>query len=129
MTTQFLTINYSKTGFDTELTEIFKNKYTKVGEDGETLIVRAMNKSDIDMIYGKEVEEDKSLSWDDMIDIDMKYWLATEYDNYCLYYMSVSRYLMHASDTTYGVRPVVSLKPEVRVTTQDESGAWNIEMP
>lgn len=141
LTTNFLTtqitdsgIGYRKMGFDPylTLTEVFTNKYTKLAEDGVTPVVKAMTKEDIDTVYGTTKTYGEYLTeskYNGLFGIGAGYWLASAYSSDHLWYVSSSGNLYSSSDYEYGVRPVVSLKSEVRYNGKNEIGAWNIEVP
>ncbi len=143
LTTNFLTtqitdsgIGYRKMGFDPylTLTEVFTNKYTKVAEDGVTPVVRAMTKKDIDTVYGTEKTYGTYLTetkYNNLFKIDEYYWLASADSSYNLWLVDYYGSLYSSSNgfSEYGVRPVVSLKSEVRENGKNEIGAWNIEVP
>ncbi len=141
LTTNFLTtqitdsgIGYREMGFEPYLTlmEVFTNKYTKVAEDGTTLVVRAMTKEDMDAVYGitRYGEYLKAGKYNGLFSIGSFYWLASSGNGMFLWNVYSNGFVANSSKdgAENGIRPVVSLKPEVRVTTQDESGAWNIEI-
>ena len=59
---------------------------------------------------------------------DVTYWLASAYHAASLWYVYSYGYV--ASDTSYeyGVRPVVSLKSNVKTSAMDTQGRWIIEI-
>lgn len=141
LTTNFLTtqitdsgIGYRKMGFDPylTLTEVFTNKYTKVAEDGVTPVVRAMTKEDIDTVYGTTKTYGEYLTetkYNGLFRINEYYWLGSADSSSSLWGVCYGGNLSSGNYVEHGVRPVVSLKSEVRHNGKNEIGAWNIEVP
>lgn len=152
LTTNFLTtpfttsgIGYRKTGFGpyTTLTEVFTNEYTKLSNG--LPVVRAMTKDDVDKVVGTTTSTSTILgaakynglfylgTWNDTgtsrNNNSPWYWLASAYSSHHLWRVYNLGYLDNNNGCEYGVRPVVSLKSEVRASGQDAIGAWNIVMP
>ena len=127
---------YRKKGFDAydTLVEIFSNKYTLLNENGVPK-VRAIQSEDVLKVTGASdlnVEDDLSLiKYHNLFNIEQTYWLASDYagDDTSLLAVNAEGIVSNFSNAEYGVRPVVSLKPNVRVAGKDTTGAWNIEIP
>lgn len=89
--------------------------------------VRALTKSDIDKLL-------KCDSWDldiidnDLVSLDCRYWLASQFDSSRLYYWyPSSRYVNFWSNFSLGVRPVVVLKSGVKAIGKTD-GKWDISL-
>ena len=127
---------YRKKGFNIydTLTEIFSNKYTLLDEDGVPK-VRSIQSEDVLKITGTSslnIGEDLSnKKYHKLFNIGQTYWLASDYvgDDTSLLAVNAEGILANYSNAEYGVRPIVSLKPNVKVTGKDSTGAWNIELP
>jgi len=111
------------------LTEVFTNKYTALKSDG-TPNVRSVKKEDI--IRLGNVEEDSYIGIEkfyDLIHVDTEYFLASPVDSSALYVYSGGEFYCTTSDADIcGVRPVVSLKKNVRANATNEMGAWKLEL-
>ena len=126
---------YRKTGFNPydTLTNIFSNKYTLLKENGVPK-VRALQSEDVLSVTGASslsVGDDLSaVRYHNLFDIGESYWLASDYtgDDISLLVIDGNGVVANYSNTEYGVRPIVSLKPGVIVTGTDTSGAWNIKI-
>ena len=127
------------------LKDAFTNKYTVINSDIPQ--VRAMTKDDVDSVYqvlGETTDETmentylKADIYKDMLAIPSTtpgywayYWLGTAYDQYQLWHIGGYKGNMesHRGGFSLGIRPVVTLKPEVVFTGRDASGAWNLYLP
>lgn len=157
LTTPFsVSDNYTfrKTGLNPyqTLTEAFTNKYTATYESDTsvtyptystntvtgtktagTLKVRGMTKEDIMRITG-DTSFSASISltaakYQDLFHINAYYWLASARNSNNLWFVSQYGDVNYSSNLNeYGVRPVVSLKSNVKATGTDMIGAWNIEI-
>lgn len=138
----FLNASYAESGIG-DVTQAFNNKYTGVYEENQTvtydstsgqkikgeLKVRSIMTSDInnsgleltDSLFAIPTEGGSGYT------AYAAYWLATKgsYGPACY---GINGALNTGSSTALGVRPVVTLKPEVEFIGQDENGAWNISM-
>ena len=56
------------------------------------------------------------------------YYLASAYDASTLWYVLSYGYVYSISSYEFGVRPVVSLKSNVKTSAMDTQGRWMIEM-
>ena len=154
LTTSFHASNnnqYRKTGFNPyqTLTQIFTNKYTDTyandtsvtyltyssntvtgTKSAGTLKVRAMTQDDIKLITGGATSSLSAASYQELFKIDAYYWLASAENGRHLWYVTSDGWLRISDDRLYeyGVRPVVSLKPDVKSNSTDMIGAWNIEI-
>lgn len=105
-----------------------------------TLKVRAMTKEDImkatgindwSTIISSGLSADK---YDKLYKTGSTYWLASGYSSSSgygsnLYYVDGNGYVYNRYNSyEYGVRPVVSLKSNVKASGTDSLGAWNIEI-
>lgn len=141
---------YRKTGFDSSktLTEIFNNKYTATYASNTTITyptssstvtgtktkgtlkVRAMTLEDVKKAGGIDtIEIGTKLtdsSYKNLFEIGVDYWLASAYDTNAFWCIHPNGSVYGSSYDEHGVRPVVSLKPAVKATSQDANGAWNI---
>ena len=59
---------------------------------------------------------------------DVTYWLASAYNTSALWYVYSSGGVDYGSSRELGVRPVVSLKSNVKTSAMDTQGRWMIEM-
>ena len=59
---------------------------------------------------------------------DVTYWLASAYDTYYLWYVNSYGYVYGHHSNEFGVRPVVSLKSNVKTSAMDTKGRWIIEI-
>ena len=149
--TKFLNIGFTeeqtdgkfrKNGFTgyTSLINAFTNKYTKI-----TLgipEVRAMTKDDVDSVYqyfgetgitNQETYVNDS-KFKDMLAIPVSkqnmygyYFLASSYEDYRLCAVVYEGFInAPAAPRELGVRPVVTLKANIKAIGQDIDGAWNI---
>ena len=106
-----------------------------------TLKVRAMTKQDLDKVFDP-TGATESVQGDDLTDSKYngmlaipankkycRYWLATASDGTSVRGVGYEGDLtFNTSGYTVGVRPVVSLKPEVLANGTDATGAWNITL-
>ena len=154
LTTSFHASNnnqYRKTGFNPyqTLTQIFTNKYTDTyandtsvtyltyssntvtgTKSAGTLKVRAMTLDDIKLITGGSTSGLSDASYQELFKIDAHYWLASAGLNGSNYLWCVSNRGSVSSgyDYEFGVRPVVSLKSDIKSNGTDMIGAWDIEI-
>ncbi len=154
LTTPFHASNsyaYRKTGFNPyqTLTQIFTNKYTATyandtsvtyptystntvtgTKSAGTLKVRAMTLDDIKLITGGSTSGLSDASYQELFKIDAHYWLASAGLNGSNYLWCVSNRGSVSSgyDYEFGVRPVVSLKSDIKSNGTDMIGAWDIEL-
>ena len=141
-TTEFLNIGFAsrKSGyFDVSgltiynsLIDAFTNKYTKINEDIPE--VRSMTKADVDnlyqyynnttetTVYNQPLDDEK---YKNMIDNGPPYYLATVYEYDSMLYNGMARLYAH-SNHMLGIRPVVTLRPDVKAIGQNINGAWDI---
>ena len=142
---------YRKAGFDANktLTEIFTNKYTATYASDTTvtyptfstntvtgtkttgtLKVRAMTLEDIKKVTGlSSISNWTSLTdarYQNLFNIGAIYLLASADNSSRLWFVYDGGNVDSGSNDEGGIRPVVSLKPEVKATSQDANGAWNI---
>lgn len=142
---------YRKTGFNPyqTLTQIFTNKYTATyandtsvtyptystntvigSKTAGTLKVRAMTKEDIMRVTGDTTFSSSidltDAKYQNLFKVDAYYWLASAINRSDLWYVSDGGYLR--SNDEYGVRPVVSLKSDIKTAGTDMIGAWDIEI-
>ncbi len=139
--------NYYRCGFKnggTTLTNIndvknlFNNNLT--AKNGETPKVQAMTKADLDKVYDPTGATTTAYStyvkFYNMLAIPSKdqsgyyarYWLASAYNSNCLWYIRYSGDVnYYVSGGAYGVRPVVSLVPNVSIT-KGTNGTWNLSL-
>ena len=139
--------NYYKCGFkngSTALTDIndvknlFNNNLT--AKNGETPKVQAMTKADLDKVYDPTETSTtsggtyvKDAKFDNMLAIPSKdkseyyayYWLASDIGNVSLWFVLYNGYVDSYHDYTCGVRPVVTLVPNISIT-KGTNGAWNL---
>ena len=59
---------------------------------------------------------------------DVTYWLASAYSTDTLWYVDGYGSVAHTSNYEFGVRPVVSLKSNVKTSAMDTQGRWIIEI-
>lgn len=98
-----------------------------------TLKVRAMTMDDIKKATGlNSISGSTSLEdarYQKLFDLGVFYWLASANDDRYLWYMrsngNVDNYYYGSE---YGVRPIISLKPEIKTKGTNIKGAWNIEI-
>lgn len=157
LTTSFHASNsyaYRKTGFNPyqTLTQIFTNKYTATyandtsvtypiystdtvtgTKPAGTLKVRAMTLKDIQTATGlSSISNGTYLTntkYQNLFEVDACYWLASARSARYLWYVDYSGGAYNNIDNReQGVRPVVSLKPDVKSNGTDMIGAWNIEI-
>ena len=152
-TTEFLNIGFTdnqtdgkfrKNGFDgySTLIEAFTNKYTVINSGIPE--VRAMTKNDLDSIY--QYFGETGITQVDTVVNDAKfknmlaipsitegancyYWLATAYtDGTSMWRVGAFGNELNFNEGGYtmGVRPVVTLKANIKAIGQDIDGAWNI---
>ena len=57
---------------------------------------------------------------------NVRYWLASASDAYYLWYVDGYGSVAHTSSYEFGVRPVVSLKSNVKTSAMDTQGRWII---
>ena len=123
---------YIKNGFLPCITliETFTNKYTKTSED--KLQVRAMKAEDLYIVTGLiEMKTGKIMNLNDekyenLIINGGDYWIYTNDNMWTIFKNGDVN--SHRSDDEFGVRPVVSLSFEVKASSKDMIGAWNIEI-
>ena len=135
---------YTENGFkgNNSLKEVFTNKYTVI--NSAIPEVRAMTKDDVDYLYQyfgettattthKTPINDKK--YKEMIAIpsitdgySAWYWLATVYDSVNLWYVNGEYNQVDNRGRTgdAGIRPVVTLKANVKAIGQNLNGAWDI---
>ena len=142
---------YVKTGFDSSktLTQIFTNEYTDTyasntkvtyptysgtvsgTKTAGTPKVRSFTKADVEKASGLgSINSEVSLtdeSYKNLFHINGYYWLATAGDSVGLWCVPrAANVNCEHGNPVAGVRPVVSLKTNVKATSQDANGAWNI---
>lgn len=140
---------FRKTGFNPyqTLTQIFTNKYTATYANDTsvtyptystntitgtkmagTLKVRAMTIGDIKLITGGSTSDLSDAIYQNMFKINTHYWIASanSVTQFCCVDSKGSIDNRYYGDE--GVRPVVSLKPNVKSDGTDMIGAWNIEI-
>lgn len=150
--------SYRKTGFNPykTLSQIFINKYTATyisdtqvtypTYDSNVIIgtqkvgtpkVRSMTIEDIKNVVGEDTLNVQKVIYQNLFAINVDWWLGSvrHYLNGNRYYDALfcvySNGSIGTDSTTYkerGIRPVVSLKSEVKVSGVDMIGAWNIEI-
>ena len=126
---------YRQTGLNplATLTDIFSNKYTLLKENGVPK-VRSIQSEDVLSVTGASslnLNDDLSdVKYRNLFEIGQTYWLASDYtgDDTSLLAVDTNGIVTNYSNAEYGVRPIVTLKPEVRITGVDMTGAWNIKM-
>ncbi len=144
---------YRKTGFTPyqTLTQAFTNKYTATyasdttvtyptydnntvtgTKTAGTLKVRAMTMDDIKkatglsaISYGTKLADAR---YQNLFNLGTYYWSASAYNSYILWCMSRDGNVSYSDGNVSGVRPVVSLKFDVRAKGTNINGAWNIEI-
>lgn len=140
LTTKFLEIpftadqgcTYRKTGFlpYIALTEIFGNEYTNIS--GDKLQVRAMKAEDLYIVTGLiEMKTGKIMNltdekYENLIINGGDYWIYTNDNMWTI--LKNGDVNSHRSNDEFGVRPVVSLSFDVKASSKDMIGAWNIEI-
>ena len=156
-TTDFLNIGFTtnqtdgkfrKNGFNryNSLIDAFTNKYTVI--NSEVPEVRSITKGDVNIVYqyfggtgttSTETYLNKP-KYRELLGIPSQnsdliyayYWLATEYNGTLLWgFNGMGGNLFNNEDSDEyerGVRPVVTLKPNIKATGKDLDGAWNIEV-
>ena len=157
LTTSFHAIDsnrYRKTGFNPykTLTQVFTNKYTATYASDTTvtyptystntvtetkvagtLKVRAMTMDDIKRATGlSSISSGTFLtaaSYQNLFNLPAYYWLVSANNSGNLWNVSNGGYVSVLNYSEKGVRPVVSLKSDVRATGTDAIGSWNIELP
>ena len=157
LTTSFHASNdnqYRKTGFNPyqTLTQIFTNKYTDTyandtsvtyptystntvtgSKTAGTLKVRAMTKEDIMRItenttFSSSIDLSNA-KYQNLFEVDAYYWLASADHFSNLWYVDRNGDVSNnRGSSEYGVRPVVSLKSDIKSNGTDMIGAWNIEI-
>ena len=156
LTTSFHASNnnqYRKTGFNPyqTLTQIFTNKYTATyandtsvtyptyssntvtgTKPAGTLKVRAMTLKDIQTATGLSSISSGTYLTDAMYQqlyhVGAYYWLASARNYYSLWYVYDYGYVNNNNGCEFGVRPVVSLKSDIKSNGTDMIGAWDIEL-
>jgi uncharacterized repeat protein (TIGR02543 family) len=128
LTTNFLTTTYADNNFFTSsLEELFNNGYTLLDDDGKPK-VRSVSLADVKK-YSTYATSNTSLSEYDVFAKNQNYWLP---DTSTLYYVSSANQIATVSSSRYsttykyGVRPVVTIKSDVKVIDQSGDGSWNI---
>ena len=59
---------------------------------------------------------------------DVNYWLASAYNTIYLWFVFGNGYVYYDGSNEFGVRPVVSLKSNVKTSAMDTQGRWIIEI-
>ncbi len=139
LTTNFLTtavttsgLGYRKTGFGPyiSLTDVFTNEYTELNNGAP--VVRAMTIDDISNVTGVTYTSTgvylTDAKYENLFHLNAYYWLASSYSSSRLWLVSSNGGLLGSSYES-GVRPVVSLKSDVRASGKDMKDSWNIVMP
>lgn len=124
---------YRKSGFTpyTSLKEAFTNNYTEMKADGVTPNVRAMMKEDVTAITGEENFFQGTYltapAYGDMFRVGAYYWLASASDSNGLWGVDTNGLVLDCYAVyEFGVRPVVSLKSEIKTTGTNTSGVWEL---
>ena len=141
---KFTRSGFEKYGIGTEgLIKAFTNEYTVINSGVPA--VRAMTKDDLDYLYqyfGGTGITDHLTSIDDAKFKDMLAIPSTTSGNCAYYYIAYapSNTYLRIIDGTYGftnytlnsvsggIRPVVTLTTDIKVTGEDLNGAWNIDV-
>lgn len=133
LTDEFLTSTMAGTGFDPtpEIEDIFDNKYVAKNDDG-TVAVRALTAEDVIGVIGAENFNNGDLTTTEQVElfrVGGDYWLATESSTNAgeLMFVGDTGAVGSASNATKGVRPVISLKPEVKFSGITDGGNIEIE--
>ena len=141
LTTNFLTtavttsgLGYRKTGFGpyTTLTEVFANEYTELNNDAP--VVRAMTIDDVSNITGVTYtglgQNLTDAKYENLFYINKAYWLASVRNSTYLWIVDGTGGVSYTQGSNeLVVRPVVSLKSDVRASGKDIKDSWNIVMP
>ena len=127
--------SYEKNGFIPylSLNEVFENAYTQIS--GDKLQVRSMNEDDI---YGvtrlKMVYNDMGFiasKYCKLLDNGAKYWIPST-SNSDIWHISSGSNTPWPFDTSLnakgGIRPVVSLKSNLKTNGMDLEGYWRLEI-
>ena len=128
---------FRKNGFGPYLTlkEVFTNKYTQMKEDSETPKVQSVVQEDIfkatgltEIVLG--LEELKNKKYERLFETGGYYWLASasSINANRLWDCGIDGGIWYDDGAEFGVRPVVSLKPEVRANGKNMIGVWSIEI-
>lgn len=126
---------YAESGFASDILKTFSNKYT--AKNGNEPNVRAMNANDISEVIGTQADNGTNVSdakWNRLFAVggNKSYWLATAYSlntQNMLMVRTIDGKISNGASGAYGVRPVVTLKANVRTTGLDNQNVWKIEMP
>lgn len=125
-------IKYRKTGFspNLKLIENFTNKYTEINEGVPK--VRSMVPEDVIRITGDtEIKENLNLrdgKYLGLFELWGVYYYLASANGAGMWGVSHSGMVLEAIYGENGVRPVVSLKSNVRAAGTDMTGAWEIEI-
>ena len=94
-----------------------------------------MTKNDLDTLVGEESTHGYGIArFGSLLDNGSNYWLATAYSSTYLWRVDGGNSYVHgfnynSSNTSYGVRPVVSLVSGIRTSGRNISGVWKLEEP
>ena len=100
-----------------------------------TLKVRAMTLEDIKRVTGlKSISHATYLDdehYSKLFKLGANYWLASAYLGYGMWYVNgitAYVYYFNGGNYEYGIRPVISLKANVKALFRDINNAWKIEI-
>lgn len=92
--------------------------------------VRAMNKDDLDKVIGETTTSGFGIRrYGSLVFNDTFYWLATAHNGSNVWYVNGDggNVSSGTNATTYGVRPVVTLKSSVKTRGRNISGVWQLK--
>lgn len=120
---------YTKNGFIPFLTlkQVFENNFTLIS--GDKLQVRAMKVKDIMHITGGEKNTEYK-KWNKLFNVGSEYMLANAKASYYVYLIDTSG-RFHDNGYAYymiGIRPVVSLKSNLKTSGFNLDTIWNIQL-
>ena len=132
-------MGYRKTGFGPylSLSEVFKNEYTELNTNGVQK-VRSITLDDVTNATGitsfSSTTPLGDASYENLFAVNAYYFFASKNSDSELWMSDKMGRLYKSSYLSgkqyeYGMRPVVSLKSDVRASGKDMIDAWNIVMP
>ena len=122
---------YRKSGFVffDHIKEVFMNVYTQ--ESGEKLQIRAMNSGDVMNVTKEQFSTSNDLKngkWNKLFNIDCDYYIASASYSSRMYMLRINGGIDYWGWENAGIRPVVSLKSNLKTSSFDLNGFWNIQL-
>lgn len=123
--TECFYLGYGSTAASKSL-EILNQKYTNdYVNDDYAISMTYLTKEMVDNFYGSSSSYKKIDN--DLINIGQEYYLASSATSYNLWFVSKNGYIANYYVGLKGVRPVITLKANIKTTGKNKDNAWILE--